>query len=135
MRATIAGEPVVLRSPDAIRPWQHVLNPLSGYLVLAERLAAGECAGAWNFGPAAEDERPVRWVVERLGVRDVRIEPDEDADKESSVLRLDSTKARERLGWEPRWDLATGLEATAEWYASRDARAVTLAQLAAYAAG
>ncbi|HVL94403.1 MAG TPA: CDP-glucose 4,6-dehydratase, partial [Solirubrobacteraceae bacterium] len=111
MRAALAGEPVVLRNPDAVRPWQHVLNPLSGYLVLAEALldtgAGGGFDEAWNFGPAAGDERPVSWVVERVRERwpelDARVEPDADAGKESPLLRLDSAKARERLEWAPRW--------------------------------
>jgi len=124
------GEPVVLRNPDAVRPWQHVLNPLSGYLVLAEHLLAGEdVAEAFNFGPPADDALTVREVVDRLGTP-YRIEPDPDAGKESVLLRLDSTKARERLGWTPGWDLETGLHATAEWYAAdNDPRERTLRQI------
>jgi CDP-glucose 4,6-dehydratase len=143
MRAALAGAPLVLRNPDAVRPWQHVLNPLSGYLTLAERLATGEgFAEAWNFGPAADDAQPVSWVVERIRERwpgrppEVRVEPDPDAGKESTLLRLDSTKAAERLGWTPGWDLADGLQATVDWYAGDgDARERTLAQVDAFVRG
>jgi CDP-glucose 4,6-dehydratase len=128
------GAEVVLRNPDAVRPWQHVLNPLSGYLRLAAGLLAGEdVAEAWNFGPPADDALPVRDVVARLGAP-YRVEPDPDAGKESVLLRLDSTKARERLGWAPRWDIDAGLAATAEWYAGDDdPRERTLRQIAAFA--
>jgi CDP-glucose 4,6-dehydratase len=132
-RAALAGEPFVVRAPGAVRPWQHVLNPLSGYLVLAERLFEGESvAEAWNFGPAPDDVRPVSWVVERLRERwpealDVRVEP--DAEGEAAYLALDSGKARERLGWHPRWDLESGLDATVEWYAADDPAPVTRAQI------
>ncbi len=127
-----AGEPVVLRNPDAVRPWQHVLNPLSGYLLLAERLIAGDdVAEAWNFGPSPADTLTVREVVERLDAP-YRVEPDPDADKESVLLRLDSTKARERLGWAPVLDLEAGLDATARWHAADDdPRERTLAQIRA----
>ena len=144
MRAALAGEPVVVRSPDAVRPWQHVLNPLSGYLALCERLLEGECAEAWNFGPAPEDELPVGRIVELLAGRwpggiEVRIEPDPHAAKEASVLRLDSTKARERLGWAPRWGLESGLAATVDWYAAlqsgADVRATSLRQIEEFTAG
>jgi CDP-glucose 4,6-dehydratase len=127
------GGEVVLRNPDAVRPWQHVLNPLSGYLLLAERLMAGEdVAEAWNFGPPPEDALPVREVVERLGAR-YRVEDDPDAGRESVLLRLDSAKARERLGWAPRWDLEAGLAATRDWQASSaDPRERTLRQIRAF---
>jgi CDP-glucose 4,6-dehydratase len=111
MRAAAAGRPLRVRSPDAVRPWQHVLCPLHGYLLLAERAATG----AWNFGPAAADARPVRWVADRLGVA---WEHDGgDHPHEAGWLSLDSTKARTQLGWAPRWDLERGLAATAEWHA------------------
>lgn len=145
-RAALAGEPLVIRSPDAVRPWQHVLNPLSGYLALAQALVErGPGAGvdaAWNFGPASDDEQPVRTIVERLGERwpgslDVRTVPDPDAHKEAAVLRLDSARARERLGWAPRWGLDAGLDATVDWYAAlargEAMRGVTRAQVAAFA--
>jgi CDP-glucose 4,6-dehydratase len=129
------GDTVVLRNPDAVRPWQHVLNPLSGYLALAAALMRGDdVAEAWNFGPPADDALPVKEVVERLGVS-YRVEPDPDAGKESVLLRLDSTKARERLGWTPAWDIEAGLKATAEWYASAtDPRQRTTEQIAEFAA-
>jgi len=132
IRATRANAPLVVRNPDAVRPWQHVLNPLSGYLMLAERLLAGEAAEAWNFGPDAADERPVSDLVERLARRwpfEVRVQ--HDSGQEAPVLRLDSTKARERLGWAPRWDLETAIEAIVEWYAGSP-REATLSQIAAY---
>ncbi len=141
VRAAAAGEPVVLRNPDAVRPWQHVLNPLSGYLALAARLLGPDGADfdeAWNFGPDADDAKPVRWMAERLrdrwpgGGPEVRVEPDPDAGKESVLLRLDSSKARERLGWAPVWDLAEGLDATVEWYVASDPRALCHAQIAAF---
>ena len=106
MRAALAGEPVVVRKPDAVRPWQHVLNPLVG-------LPAPRASACWparaprrgTSGPRRRTSCRSRWVVERspsAGPREVRIEPDPDAKKEAAVLRLDSTKARERLGWTPR---------------------------------
>ncbi len=145
MRAALAGEPVAVRAPDAVRPWQHVLCPLAGYLAVAERLwEDDDAAGAWNFGPAGEDARPVGWIVERLRERwpdglEAATAPPGAAAGESPALRLDSTRARERLGWAPRWDLEAALDATVTWYAryreGADMRAETLRQIAAYEAG
>jgi CDP-glucose 4,6-dehydratase len=134
VRARESGNPVVLRHPDAVRPWQHVLDPLAGYLLLAERLhGSAEWATAFNFGP--EDAQPVSWIVERVQERwslDVRVEPPGDS-IEAPALRLDASAARERLGWAPRHDLASGLAATVSWYdkvrAGGDARAVTLTEI------
>ena len=141
VRAARAGEPLVVRAPHAIRPWQHVLNPLSGYLVLAERLAADAAHGrAWNLAPPLEHEqRPVGWLVERfaaaLGVPlSVRAPDDADGPREAARLGLDPTLAAERLGWRERWALERGLDETAAWYRrvvfeGADARAVCLEQL------
>jgi len=143
MRAALAGEPVELRAPEAVRPWQHVLCPLEGYLSVAERLVGGEPGTAWNFGPAEEDARPVGWLVEQLHERwpgglEVRAAAGDAAAGEAPALRLDSTRARELLGWRPRWDLAAALDATVSWYAAyregADMRAETLRQIAAFPA-
>jgi CDP-glucose 4,6-dehydratase len=134
VRARDSGAPVVLRHPEAVRPWQHVLDPLAGYLVLAERLCeSADWAAPWNFGP--EGAETVRWIVDRVCARwplDVRVEPPGDG-VEAPALRLDASKARSRLGWEPRLDLAAGLDATVFWHDSvrdgADARTVTLTQI------
>jgi CDP-glucose 4,6-dehydratase len=133
-RARESGAPVLLRHPDAVRPWQHVLDPLAGYLALAERLhGSAEWAAPWNFGP--DDARPVGWVVERVCERwplDVEI-AEATGGVEAAELRLDASAARERLGWTPRLDLAAALAATVWWYdevrAGGDARVVTLTQI------
>ena len=142
MRAALAGDPVEVRNPAAVRPWQHALNPLSGYLLLAERLCdPGDAAGAWNFGPPDEDARTVGWIVARL----TELWPDGfevtgaselDAPAEAVTLKLDSSKARARLGWAPAWDLEEGLRAVVDWYVAygegRDMRELTLAQIRAF---
>ena len=142
-RAALAGEPLRVRNPNAVRPWQHVLNPLSGYLRLAEGLATGDAEpGAFNFGPRDEDAWPVGAVVEELArAWDAEIvwEAAPDAGPhEANLLRLDSGKAGTALGWTPAWDLQEGLARTAEWYgahaAGEDLRALTLAQIDAYSA-
>jgi CDP-glucose 4,6-dehydratase len=143
MRAASAGSPIAIRRPDAIRPWQHVLEPLSGYLLLAERLwDNGELAEGWNFGPDPSDAQPVSHVVERI----TALWPDElawDIDPgphphEAGFLALDSTKARERLGWAPRWNLDNALERIVEWHVAHsdgaNLRELTLAQIAAHEA-
>lgn len=111
-----AGERPVLRNPRAIRPWQHVLEPLAGYLLLAERLMDADGAAyaeAWNFGPAAEDARPVGDVAAtlcRLWGQDATWTHDQTPQPhEAGLLTLDSTKARKRLGWTPRWSLDAAL--------------------------
>ena len=136
VRARESGAPVVLRHPDAVRPWQHVLDPLAGYLTLAERLHdSDDWATAWNFGP--DDAHSVRWVVDRVRERwpvDVQVTDPGDA-VEAPALRLDATQARERLGWAPRMDAAAAVAATVSWYeevrAGADARTVTLTQIEA----
>jgi CDP-glucose 4,6-dehydratase len=144
MRAALAGAPVELRNPRAVRPWQHVLNPLAGYLRLAQAVHedAATFAGPWNFGPDPGDELPVEAIVERLGALwdggiEVAAQPGEHP-RESAVLRLDSSKAREQLGWRPAWDLDAGLRAIVEWYRGYergdDVRALTLAQIERYCA-
>jgi CDP-glucose 4,6-dehydratase len=121
MRAALAQRPVAIRNPDSLRPWQHVLNPLEGYLLLAQRLASDpSVAEAWNLGPDARDERPVAWIVERFSeLSDVPLEVLPDASPrpaETAVLRLDSTKALDRLGWRRRWDLDEALLRAVEWF-------------------
>ena len=133
---------VMIRRPDATRPWQHVLEPLSGYLRLARRLAETGAAynGAWNFGPDAVSEKPVSWVVDRCAAlwgagahweRDGSTHP-----PEARMLQLDCTKARTALGWEPRISLDDALEMTISWYrdvaGGADARQLCEAQIAAY---
>jgi CDP-glucose 4,6-dehydratase len=140
VRAIMEGRPVRIRRPDAVRPWQHVLDPLSGYLRLAERLLAeGErWAEGWNFGPDHADARNVKWVVERftrLWGGDARWEADSGAHPhETGMLRLDISKARQKLGWRPTWDVERALERTVEWYRSyakgADVKALTAAQIA-----
>lgn len=139
LRAVAAGEPVVIRNPVSVRPWQHVLEPLSGYLVLAQALWADPVGTAegWNFGPRDEDARPVQWIVERLcdlwgegasWERDERVQP-----HEANYLKLDISKAGARLGWEPRWSLAQALERIVAWQrafiAGDDVRRVCLSEL------
>ncbi len=143
MRAALAGEAVGVRNPNAIRPWQHVLNPLSGYLVLAQALwEEPRLAGGWNFGPADEDARPVRAIVEQLAERwngELRwsAEPGPHP-HEAHYLKLDSSRARMLLGWQPAWALDDGLDAVVDWYGAYaegdDMQAVTLRQIEAFQA-
>ena len=121
LRALDAGKPLVVRSPQATRPWQHVLEPLSGYLMLAERLCTegAAFAEAWNFGPDEADARPVEWIVETLCARMTDATWQRDTapqPHEAHTLRLDSAKAHARLGWQPRWNLQRALEATLDWH-------------------
>ena len=144
MRAAAGGRPAVIRRPDAVRPWQHVLNPLSGYLLLVERLweRGEELAGGWNFAPAESDAWPVRQVIERVSAlwgREIPVElAAEPGFAETHYLKLDSSKARAELGWSPGWALEEGLAAVVEWYRARhageDVRELTLAQIRAHPA-
>jgi CDP-glucose 4,6-dehydratase len=144
MRAALAGKRVTVRNPRSVRPWQHVLEPLSGYLLLAERLhGSSDYASGWNFGPADSDSRPVGEVVARLaelwpGGIEHTIAEDPDAPAEAQLLKLDSTRARERLGWTPAWGLDEALSAVVEWHAAHrdggDVRTVALDQIRAHQA-
>jgi CDP-glucose 4,6-dehydratase len=120
IRAWNKDEPVRIRHPQAIRPWQHVLDPLSGYLSLTEALSAGQSSFAkgWNFGPALESAWPVERVVDTVKARlpgfDFFVEPSNE--HEANLLTLDSEQAGRELGWKPRWGIETALEKTLEWY-------------------
>ena len=141
MRAIIAGEPVLIRSPHAIRPWQHVFEALGGYLLIAQHLALGDArfADAWNFGPAPADAKPVSWIVERMLARWGRgsFELTGDGGRhEAGVLKLDCSKAQSELGWRPAFDLSTTIDRIIEWHqahiAGEDASAVSRRQLEDY---
>ena len=146
MRAVLANEAVVIRNPDAVRPWQHVLDPLAGYLLLAEKLsgaAGARYAEGWNFGPAERDAQPVRWIVERVTKAwgaDARWTLDAQATHphEAHYLKLDCSKANLQLGWQPRWQIAEALDATVAWYkayqAQQNVRDMTIAQINSYQA-
>lgn len=141
LKAWTAGEHVTLRMPQAVRPWQHALEPLAGYLQLAERLYSHgqRFAGAWNFGPGDGDMCSVGDVVALLAAQwpeapGVQVEKSEM--HEAGLLRLDSSRARQLLGWQPRWSLQECLEQTLSWHLAwrkgLDMRAVSLTQLSLY---
>jgi CDP-glucose 4,6-dehydratase len=144
MSGAVANTPVHIRRPDAIRPWQHVLNPLSGYLVLVQALWDDHSfATGFNFGPADDDVQPVAHVVERLTAAwpdkiDWRIDPGPHP-HEATWLKLDSSRARARLGWQPLWNLDQALASIGQWYVAlqdgRDMREITRAQIAEFATG
>lgn len=142
LRAMTAKEPVRIRSPKAIRPWQHVLEPLAGYLLLAERLftEGPAYADSWNFGPSDSDVRPVEWIVEQMArhwgtgagwIIDGGIHP-----HEASYLKLDTSKARQMLGWKTRWSLEASLARIVDWHKvwadGGDVRTCTLSQIENY---
>ncbi len=143
VRGFLAGDPVRIRRPHAIRPWQHVLEPLHGYISLAEHLLSPEAAHyatAYNFGPHDDDARPVEWIVEKMAGfwgNDATWVLDEDPGvHEAGYLKLDASRARADLTWTPRLHLETALEWLVKWYrawqAGADMQAYTLAQIAAY---
>lgn len=121
LKALLAGDPVRIRNPHAIRPWQHVLEPLSGYLTLAQKLyeGNGSFTEGWNFGPPEEDARPVEWIVRQLCSRwgeGARYEIDGgEHPHEAHYLKLDCSKARSELGWNPRWSLERALDSIVAW--------------------
>ena len=134
IRAGLTGEPMEIRAPLARRPWQHVLNPLEGYLLLAERLFDDRTfATAFNFGPD-EEPRTVGWIAERVqaqwpGGLDLRF-AERPPQHEAAIPSVDSTRARTRLGWRPPWDLADAIEETVEWeLAHRDEHDLSLEQI------
>jgi len=124
VRGFCSGQPVLIRRPNAIRPWQHVLEPLSGYLMLAERLLLreGRSASAYNFGPADE----YSWSVERIADKLVKMwgggaswtRDENPGVHEAHCLKLDASKARSELGWEPKLKIDSALEGTVNWYRS-----------------
>lgn len=145
LRAMELGQHAIIRNPDAVRPWQHVLEPLSGYLTLAEALYRdGQTfAEAWNFGPWDSDVQPVSWIADRLtsisgAGAAYQIEAQKEAPHEAHLLKLDISKARTRLKWQPRWSLPRCLEEVAEWHRAyryhEDLREITLRQIAAFEA-
>jgi CDP-glucose 4,6-dehydratase len=141
LRALDDNEPVVIRSPDAIRPWQHVLEPLSGYLTLAEKLYqdGDNFSCAWNFGPNDQDARTVGWIIERMVQRmpgaSWRLDGAPKA-HEAHTLKLDSSKAKNALGWQPKWNLEQALDRVVEWHQawrlSNDMRVQCREQIVAY---
>lgn len=144
VRALSRNEGPTVRNPSAVRPWQHVLEPLCGYLMLAERLAGGDArryADAWNFGPRDDDARDVRWITERFlefwGKARTWRQPEEGGQPhETQMLKLDASKARTHLGWEPVMDVEEALRDTVSWYrnhvAGKDMLQFSLAQIGAY---
>ena len=121
LNAFTGGKKVEIRSPHAIRPWQHVLEPLSGYITVAEHLynEGPEFAEGWNFGPKEEDAQPVQWIVETMtkewGENAEWFLSEGEHPHEAHYLKLDCSKARMRLNWQPVWDLSTTLNKIVNW--------------------
>lgn len=144
LRAFEANKPVIIRNPNSIRPWQHVLEPLSGYLVLAQQLWCDPVAYAqgWNFGPRDEDAKPVEWIVKTLadlhrGGASWKIDSGDHL-HEAGYLKLDISKAASIMGWAPRWSLGMALEKIVDWSIEvrnkNNAAAVCLTQIQEYQA-
>jgi CDP-glucose 4,6-dehydratase len=129
LRAFEVGNPVIIRNPNSIRPWQHVLEPLSGYLILTQKLWSnpGFYAQGWNFGPRDEDAKSVEWIVKSLAKQwgkgaSWSVDTGEHL-HEAGYLKLDISKATALLGWSPRWSLDVALEKIVEWSAQFRAKA------------
>jgi CDP-glucose 4,6-dehydratase len=142
VRSLISGEEIVIRNPSAVRPWQHVLEPLSGYMLLAKRLfeEGPVFAEPWNFGPGEADAKEVEWIVNRMcrhwdGNSCYKVDSAEHP-HEAHYLRLDSSKAGMRLGWRPRWDLDKAIDSIIQWTRGYvegiDLRVLSLGQIRDY---
>ena len=144
VRAFMARRPCLIRNPAAIRPWQFVLEPLRGYLILAEKLleSGGAFASGWNFGPAQEDAMPVAWIADELvrawGDQASWAQDPADHPHEAHYLQLETSKARQYLGWRPLLPLKSGLIWIVEWYRALqdgdDVKELTREQIARYEA-
>ncbi len=143
LRAWDRGEPLVVRAPRAVRPWQHVLEPLAGYVALAEALVGRpqDFAQGWNFGPASQDARPVAWIADYLAQTVPGFAWHAQGDggpHEAGLLEVDSAKALAALPWHPRWSLAEALDHTVAWHRAwregEDAQAQCFAQIASHEA-
>lgn len=142
IQAIAHNRPVKIRNPHAIRPWQHVLEPLSGYMCLAQKLCeqGTDYAEAWNFGPNENDTQPVQWIVEQLIKKwggDARWEIDKNEHPhEAHYLKLDCSKSKMRLNWQPRWSLGQALTSIIDWQkayqSGQDMREFSLGQIALY---
>lgn len=142
VRALTQGNPLIIRYPDATRPWQHVLEPLCGYLMLARDIyeSGTKFSGGWNFGPDDEDAKPVKWLVERItdswGNNASWKTDVGDKLHEAKYLKLDCSKAKKQLGWEPKWCLETALDKTIDWYKAYQSNEnilnITLEQIRSY---
>lgn len=142
IRSLLKGEKIQIRNPRSIRPWQHVLEPLGGYLLLAQKLMIDgvSYAEGWNFGPNEGDEKPVQWIVESLckkwgGSAEYTVEQ-EPQWHEAHFLKLDCAKAKSKLGWKPKWNLDHALDKIIEWTISykdgQDMKKVCLKQIKEY---
>lgn len=142
IRSIMDGRPTVIRNPGAVRPWQHVLEPLCGYMVVAERLweDSNDFSGGWNFGPNDDDARPVSWIADKLtemwGDGSSWVMDNAQHPHEANYLKLDCSKAKSMLKWAPKTELCTALEWIVEWYRDfkngRDMRRVTEEQILRY---
>jgi CDP-glucose 4,6-dehydratase len=142
IRAITKGEKVKIRSPYAIRPWQHVLEPLSGYLLLGEKLLSegSKYAQAWNFGPDDADAKDVEWITKticELWGENASFDIDNNPKPhEANYLKLDCSKAKAELGWFPKWDIKTALKSIVDWnkdyIRGKNMREVTLQQINKY---
>ena len=142
VRALLDKKRIVLRNPNAVRPWQHVLEPLSGYLLLAQKLYNNgpEYSEGWNFGPDDGDAKPVEWIVKKICEKwgqksSYKIDKGEHP-HEAHYLKLDCSKAKEKLGWYPRWNLEKAIDSVIEWtqayQENKDVRKACLKQIEEY---
>jgi CDP-glucose 4,6-dehydratase len=143
LRAFEGGKLALIRNPHAIRPWQHVLEPVLGYLLLAQRLYTDgmTCAEGWNFGPNDGDAKPVSWIADCMvriwgGDAGYRIDDGTKHLHEANYLKLDCSKGRSRLSWQPRWELSRALDEVVSWHRDylqgRDMREVCLTQISRF---
>lgn len=142
VRALLDKKRIVLRNPNAVRPWQHVLEPLSGYLLLAQKLYNNgpKYSEGWNFGPDEGDTKPVEWIVKKICEKwgqnaSYKIDKGEHP-HEAHYLKLDCSKAKEKLGWYPRWNLEKAIDSVIEWtqayQENKDVRKACLKQIEEY---
>ncbi len=145
LRSLLKGEKIRIRSPQAIRPWQHVLEPLSGYLILAQKLyeQGSQYAESWNFGPEDQNAKTVEWIVKEICTQwgenaSYEVDPGNHP-HEANYLKLDCSKAKGLLGWAPRWDLAKAIDKVVEWVRvylrNGDVREVCIRQIEEYMCG